>query len=95
MFINYPQTEKNFIRLVEVEFYSNKLDVAAKYKRIDVLTSIHPQNRREGFFGVVERAISVVKNTYAVPKFRVLLQNKYKQRKIGGEQRLTLGFGNR
>lgn len=37
------------------------------------LTRIHLEHTGEGFFGMLERAVSIVQDTNAIPQFRLLL----------------------
>jgi hypothetical protein len=45
------------------------------------LTFIHTKNRREGFFGVVERPIAIIEYSNPIPKLWVLLNNNEVSRK--------------
>jgi hypothetical protein len=37
-------------------------------------TTIHPEDRREGFFGMIEGTIPIIENSNSIPEFRVLLR---------------------
>ena len=43
-------------------------------------TLVHPEDRGEGFFGVIQGSVTIIKDTNTIPQLRVILQIFYKTR---------------
>jgi hypothetical protein len=61
LFVDDAETEEYLVRLVKVKV---------------IVALVHPEHRREGFFGVVERAVPIIENADAVPQLWILLERR-------------------
>lgn len=74
LFIDDTEAEEYFIGLIEILV----MGISKTRRKIgrSQFTFVHAENGRESLLGVVERAIPIIEDTNAVPKFRILLRGR-------------------
>jgi len=67
--LSYLKTLLVFL-LLFVNYAQTEIDLVGLFK-----VGLHPHDLRKCFFGMLQRTITVIKNSNAIPKFRLLTWN--------------------
>ena len=73
LLIDYAQSKKDFIGLVEVQVCKESNQSGHICPTEEKHTLVHPEDRGEGFFGMIQGPVAIVKNTDAIPQFGIIL----------------------